>query len=419
MCTKEWNIKSMGLRRKFSIVLSSLIEVITIITYSLFIVYHLTATSKIGAIWPSYIDNKRLVNVFFVISLLKIFTMVRNKYADKWLAFFMLTIVLLLKKYGIADYTQLVFIMIAMYSIAFEKVAMMYVATMSVSLATILWLSIIGIIPNGSVIAEHRVIKNLYFLGFSHHNRFMICWLLLLMVTIYLTRNCKYKKYIFLLLEGITVYLWTCTGSNTSTIIASILCLIFILDDFIYHNYKYNEIKQCCAKLLIWTPAISFAISVLSIVFVGCFGYPDLLLSLFDRFDKPYTALIKLGVIHSIKHHDIQSMYSDLGFNWIIGLGKNTYPGKEFFDNIYAYIFINDGLIVLVSFIAIQTLILYRLFKEREYCLLLLYAFKVFFGVFEAGTILDVELTVFATLLFTIHGSYLNYSGRQKAISQI
>ena len=48
------------------------------------------------------------------------------------------------------------------------------------------------------------------------------------------------------------------------------------------------------------------------------------------------------------------------------GMGKNVYPGPEYFDILYGKLFILDGLAVVIVYILITSIIMYKAYKLRR-----------------------------------------------------
>lgn len=343
-------------------------------------------------------------NILFIIGLVKIFLYYERTKKNAIFALLLLVFVFVLKIIGISDYLQVLIPVIALYGISFDETVKMYVAASGITLITILFASLIGIIPNTITNSNHAIMSYRSTLGFSNSNHFMGFYLFFVLGFLYFARKAKYIYVIIFTVMISTIILFSMSGSFTPTLIIFIVCLCMVVNRFLTkfkNGFRFEKILQFCGYIMTALPIILLICEIAAMFLCGKYFSTNNTNSMILRFLNAYKTLEKVGVKMPVNIVTEDSIFLDIDYNIWIGLGKNVYPGTEYVDTIYLNMLIQDGLIVLVPYISLQVYTLFRLLKQKEYNLMLLCSASILYGLSEVFTVSFVASEVFLWVLFS------------------
>ena len=293
-----------------------------------------------------------------------------------------------------------------MLGVNFKNVVRVYVAVTSTVLAAIFFSVQTGLLTNVKM-PDNYTSREVSLLGFGNRNTFMAHWFILMICLIYLLgdniiANC--------VLITITAIIWYLTLSKTVFALGVLFCLALIANNLLKRynsNRILEEIQQRFCIILACMPVICTVATSLGLLVFGIFKYNIGHLSIIDRFGQIYRALVRLGLpfpyngealvgvdgvtVAGIEEYD---SLSDLKYNIFIGLHGSTYPGPEVMDNIYGKLFVEYGVLVLVSVIAILTVIMFKTYRMKQYSLLVALAMMCVFSIMEATAVTEMICAV-------------------------
>lgn len=338
--------------------------------------------------------------IILVLALIKAYACFSDNKKAYTIALIMLSFVLALKLFGLCDYVSLATMIFAMVGIDSSRIARIYVPIVSVSLFIVAIISQFGVIESESSDTD-RLIQHIQGLGFGNHNTLANAFFFVLMLSVYLFKNSRYRYILLILVEVINTIIWAITGSNTPMILG-ILFGLTIAINWIFETKldKYNHIQQKLYRMFIFSPLFSLIFTVCGMFWFGVYQYDKGPWSLMDRFGIAYRAFERLGLKVPMKTLPLDDRYNDIKFNWLWGIEKGHLDFYGF-DIEYIHILIMYGLIVLIPFIACQIYFLRRCYYQMEYELLIIAAFTIFRGNFECSVVtIDFVETVVMLFIF-------------------
>ncbi len=372
-----------------------------VITYMLIIIRSMVDTALYSAVWPEYVDLSldMLIKICVLFAVIKLYYYYNEYKIEAMIALGMLIVSFIFKNMGINDYLYLVIPIVASFKTSFSKLSRAYLATVITILIATATLSILGFIPNYYEHNEGRFIQDFYSLGFTSHNSFAAFFLFASFAYLYLIRNCKHK---LLLIIGdllAIIFVWYCTGSNTSTVIGIFVCVMLIVNYVIEENNSHIthiRIKNLILKFMIGMPLYGIAVTIAGVLYFNAYQYSRMINTLVFRYQILCAALEKVGV--SLPFQTIDSTLIDYstGFNILTGVKEADF---EFGDILYGQMLLRDGLIILVPYLIIHLWILYRLYAHKEYELFIICVGVSVTCCFES-LVFDIAFSIFELLLF-------------------
>jgi len=383
------------------------IDAITLGIFAILVFLSVIGMAVYDVSWP--FNTLILSNIFneilLFIALIKVYVYFDKDRITAIIGLLLLSFFLMLHIIGQCNYEQVISLIVAMMGIRIEKIIKVYVATTGTTLLITFIAAITGMIFNGSVLIPSRVVKQVYYLGFSGHNPPMALWLFFSLALLYLIKDTDKNIIIVFIMICITICLYLATGSNTSFIIA-IVCHIAGLVNFIIVERKKSKtaikISRNIAAAMIFVPLISILITVVGLIVYGKYGRTEHLTTLSHRYEILYWEFSMSGVKMPFQalrdvnaatvdfsyflSEDITSeVYKNIDFNLFRGLGTLT-RGQLFggSDIEYGNILLYDGLMVLFPYRILSIYLLYRVYRKKEYILMICIVASVFYGNFEA-----------------------------------
>ena len=352
---------------------------------------------------PSSMVAQTVYGILLIIAAVKLFFVFSISDKKSVMAVVLLCRAIVFKQLGIVDVTYLVIPMVALYGVDFKSVAKVFSLSAAFSLFVILFSSLTGLIQNVSLTRQGSIRGYVYQLGFKHHNLFMIFWSFLLLAIIYIVQKNKYRIIYIDILLIVTVIAWLFSDSNTSAILDVIVCGIMIADYVIRAAIKRSttlmrDIQRALIKFSVFMPIVAIFITILGCVYFGYFGYKYLPHNMLSRFYVIDSALESLGAKLPFS---VTEERWDIPFNWFVGAGQTVVVKDNTIDNIYACLLIENGCIVLISYVLLQLKIRYMLYRNNQYVLALICSVISIFGILEPSAFSNFSCSLFSMLLFT------------------
>lgn len=368
-----------------------------------FIVSESIVMSATYVLWGSVVISSTWVYVvLMVIAVIKLFLYFEESKAKVVAGIIILALAYYFKNKGMYDFTFMIIPMLAFFNTRFTEVAKAYICSSLPTLAIIASLAALGLIPNITETDETRLVMDMQFLGFPHHNFFMMYFLFVTFAIIYLTRDKSYRKWIHMLLILLTLFFWLLTGSNTSAIIGIGTCLVMLLDDAMM-RIKSERAKKLQEKLLaffIGMPVYGVLITLAGALLVIFLGHGNPYSTMISRFRIAAVALEATGIEFPVRYSNEPVLEN---WSWIFGNGGERWYSVYGWepDNLYVMLFMANGFAILLPYLACQIQVRYRLYKNRRFTLGLICAMIVVFGLMECHAVRDIGCAVFSILMFT------------------
>ncbi len=385
--------------KKYSIILDAVI----LILCSFLVISSLEKNVKLNAEY-SFINPDIICNVLLILAAIKLYAClnINNKKAIS--ATVLLFAAIIARQIGLADFTYLIIPMVALYGVDFQVVAKVFSSSTVFGLLIALFLALTGIVPNIATEREGSVQGYAYMLGFNHHSWFMMYLLFAEFAILYLFRKNRFRVLIFMAIQLISVILWLVTDSNTCGIIIILTCVVMIIDYLINtavrsYSPSMRRLQKALLKFSVLMPVVAVVITILGCVYFGYFGFRIFPHNMLSRFYTIDSALEALGVPLPFSVTDERF---DITYNLFKGAGQEIYvDGDYILDNLYGKLFVENGLLVFVAYLALQMNVRYKLYKGRQYVLGLICTVISLFGLFETRAFTTIACALFSMLLFT------------------
>ncbi len=378
------------------------LDLISLVLYC-FIVSESIVMSATYVLWGSVMISSNWVYVvLLVIAVVKLFLFFEKSRTKAIIGMLLLVAAYWAKNNGLYDFTFMVIPMLAFFNTRFTDVAKAYVCSALPTLIIIASLSALGLIPNITETDETRLIADMQFLGFPHHNFFMMYFLFVTFAIIYLTRDKKYRMWVHILLMLLTVFFWLLTGSNTSAIIGVGTCLIMMLDD-VMMRVKTGWAKKLQERILavfIGMPIYGVLITLAGALLVIFLGHGNPYSTMISRFRIAAVALEATGLQLPVRYSEEPVIEN---WSWLVGTGGERWYSAYGWepDNLYVMLFMANGFAILLPYLACQIQVRYRLYKNRRFTLGVICAMIVVFGLMECHAVRDLGCAVFSILMYT------------------
>ena len=403
-------IKNIAYEDIYLIKLVSILDCGVLLLYSILVLQGILRDSNLLSS-KIIIDNGILTVVLLFSGLTKVFLYFDADEEKALKALGLMSVIVVGKAVGYNDYMTLGALILAAYNMDFTKLAKVHVAVTFVTLGIIFILSLFGLVESVEYNEPSRVVRSFGSLGFANHNYFMLFWLFALLALLFLVYGKRLQLLYYVFLIMITIFLWKLTGCNTVVIIGGFACLLSLLYSILSrcNNVSIGKtIREKMSLLLVGMPFYGAVFTMIGLYLVGRYGYGEKLFSLWDRFGLLYRALERLGCYVPFNMIDESDRITDISFSLLNGIGRNEYPGPEYFDILYGKLFILDGLIAVLIYILICFGIMYKAYRLKQFNILIFMASYVFLGFVEATAISKVPGYIGLMFLFSMQLDYKN-----------
>ncbi|WP_143087379.1 hypothetical protein [Butyrivibrio proteoclasticus] len=305
----------------------------------------------------------------------------------------MLTVTLM-NMFELNDYVYLGAVIVMFMYVDYNKIAIVYTSFMGSLLAVILICSLLDIIPNfyGDT-ARLQGIK-VYSLGYVEHNGFMLFFSFWAFAFLFVVK--KHRMVAVFLVMAITGALYYFTASLTSMAIIGIGCMLCLLNEGIEklspRSFLYS-VKQKLLYFLVGMP-IYCAMGLAGLVLWFNITLPPYGANTFNsRLMLIDRALEEVGFNLPKSNYE---RVADTSFNIITGTGALNYYGGE---TLYGGSFVQNGLMVVILWIALIMAVLYKALKNKHYTIFFAVVALSILGMSE-GFHVNVACSIFWIYLF-------------------
>ena len=244
---------------------------------------------------------------------------------------------------------------------------------------TVVGMSLLGLTYNNDVprIGETTI---RYSLGFQHPNNFAVYTMVLAMEFLYLCRNQKKNgQYIFILLIfGLNYFL---TDSRAAMIIEFLMILYLLIS-------KENVDKIFNRPIIKYVIIFSFLISLVASIFLGL-NYSHENQNFISKINRITSERIMLANRY-MKKYPIISIFGNNIPEANRYIDKSNNPNYIPLDNGYIHLLLEFGILVTIIFIYCYFISITRLYKSKNYSLILI--------LFLLNLYLVMEATIYAVL---------------------
>lgn len=378
------------------------LDMIALVAYC-FIVAESMVVSATYVLWGSVTISSNWVYVLLlIIAVVKLFLFFEKSRAKVIAGIILLVAAYWLRNKGLYDFTFLIIPMLAFINTKFTDVVKAYICSAAPTLIIIALTSVWGFIPNQTETDLTRLVADMQFLGFPHHNFFMMYFLFVLFAVIYLVRDKKYRIWIHLLFMLLTIMFWLITGSNTSAFIGVGTCMILLLDDFMMRlkSDKARKLQERILAFFVGMPIYGVLITLIGALLVIFLGHGNPNSTMLSRFRIAAVALEATGLEFPVRYSEEPVIEN---WSWLFGTGGERWYSVYGWepDNLYVMLFMANGFAILLPYLACQVQVRYRLYRNRRFTLGVICAMIVVFGLMECHAVRDLGCAVFSILMFT------------------
>lgn len=308
-----------------------------------------------------YFDWKKGEKVTFTIIGAAIITIAISIFAKNRSAFFILLILIALRK---MDFDKLI-------KIAFKIFLVSFLVTIS--------LAMLGIIPNWKF---SRGMTPRYSLGFIYATDAIGMYLVIILMFFY-TKKKNSTKTELLILEVINVFMYSYTNGRVSFILISTILFLQFLSRFQFiKDIFYNNFVQKCLKMICYTlPVILFIGLHLLVVMYASNNF------IANKVNKILSNRVKL-TYQAYRNYEMKPFGEKINWNGWGGYGyKEQNSEKEFtynfLDSSYASIVFDYGLVLSCIVILGYRKILITNYKDKNYWLVITIIFVLLWSFIE------------------------------------
>ena len=293
----------------------------------------------------------------------------------------------------IIDASDIAFVLVYLYcarNISFDKIAKI---TRSITIAALLIIiisSYIGIIPNVSAI---RGSDERWYLGFRYVLYAPMYLFNITAITVYLNKHkIKFKTIGVLLITNFIMYNLTKARLSVGLSILLILFTIVLKEK---PNFLKNKHLVCYIMISLF--ALSFIASIiLTIQYDANVSWQRNLNTMMgDRLQLGKNALMNYAV--GLLGQKVQLFGHGLDIN-----GQHTLEVYSYVDNLYVQVMIRYGILFLLLYIIVNTIVMYQCYKKQNYHLLLIMAILALRGIVD-----DLSLLLYYNSFWFIIGAML------------